>query len=281
MAIALAFRLARAAQGSASLALIATAAAAALPWTIFSAHWARFYAMFIAVLLASVLLFVRYLRTSRGLWWWLASIWLAHLLHEFAILLALLPVSLWMLGGTKKPLPFPYRITALALAAFLAGEATVFLLHFSFSGAPFRTIHDYAALHALPVSWEPPGQPAADRPYLLFDAERWSLVMGLVPFGLAGAIISAAAARRIGISPLLAAAQGALTAIGQFARVWLVMLLWIFSRPRSFVRTLPWTAVVVALGAFVLTLENIRGSGAVLSWPRGCGKHTLALRVSL
>ena len=73
---------------------------------------------------------------------------------------------------------FPYRMTALALAAFLAGEATVFLLHFTVSGAPFRTIHDYAALHALPVGWELPGQPGADRPYLLFDAGRWWQVLG-------------------------------------------------------------------------------------------------------
>ena len=33
-----------------------------------------------------------------------------------------------------------------AVAAFLAGEFTVLLLHFTVSGAQFHTLHDYAAL---------------------------------------------------------------------------------------------------------------------------------------
>ena len=280
-ALVLAFRLARIAQGSTALAIIATAAAAALPWTIFGAQWARFYAMFIAVMLASVLLFVRSIRTGRGMWWWLGSIWVAHLLHEFAILLILLPACVWMSEDEKKPVIFPYRTTALALAAFLAAEGTVVLLHFTVSGVQFRTIHDYAALHALPVGWELPGQPGGDRPYLLFDAERWSQVLSRAPLALAGAVVGAVAARRLQVSPLLAAVQGALTAVGQFARIWLLAVVWVFGRPRRLVRTLLWTAAVVTLGAVILTLQNIRGTGAVLSWPLVSGILVFAFREAL
>ena len=83
------------------------------------------------------------------------------------------------------------------------------------------------------------------------------------------------------MSPLLAAAQGALTAVGQFARIWLVTVLWVFARPRHLVRTLLWTAAVVALGAVILTLQNIRGTGAMLSWPLASGILAFAFREAL
>jgi hypothetical protein len=278
VAIVLAYRLARMAQDSAGLALISTAAVAAMPWTIFSAQWARFYATFIAVMLASALLFLRYLRTGRGLSWWLGSIWLAHLIHEFAILLALLPAIVWMLADGKRLLPLPYRTTALALAAFLAGEASVLLLHLTVSTTPFRTVHDYAALHALPVGWEVVDRPGADRAYPLFDAERWSQIAASVPFVIAGAAIGGFAAWRMRIAPLIAATQGGLAAIGQFARVWLIAALWVFSRPRTLGRTLLWTAIAVALGAVVVTLKSAWGSGAILSWPLVSGILAFAFR---
>lgn len=281
IAIVLAFRLARIAQSSAALALIATAATAALPWTIFSAQWARFYAMFIAVMLASVLLFVRSVRAGRGVWWWLASIWLAHLLHEFAILLVLLPVCAWMLDAQRTRAGFPFRLTTLGLAAFLAGEITVAVLHFTVSGEPFRTMHDYAALHALPVGWELPGQAGADRPYLLFDPERWWHVLGALPLAAAGAVIGALIARRLRVPPLLGGVQGALTAVGQFARIWLVTVLWVFARPHRLVRILSWTAAVVTIGALILTVQSLRGTGTMLSWPLVSGILAFAFREAL
>jgi hypothetical protein len=278
VAIVLAFRLARMAQDSAGVALIAAAAVSAMPWTIFSAQWARFYAMFIAAMLASALLFLRYLRTGRGLWWWLGSIWLAHLLHEFALLLTLLPVIVWMLAAEKKPLSFPYRSTVFAGGAFLAGELTVLLLHFTVSGLPFRTLHDYAALHALPVGWEAIDRPGADRAYPLFDPERWSQIAGLLPLAVGGMVVGALVARRLRVSPLVATTQGALAALGQFARVWLIGVLWMFSRPRALVRTLLWTVVAVVLGALVVTLQSTRMPGVILSWPLVSGIVTFAFR---
>src|SRR5262245_7488535 len=185
VAIVLAYRLARMAQNSAAVALICTAAAAAMPWTIFSAQWARFYAMFIAVMLASATLFLRHRRTGRGLWWWLGSIWLAHLLHEVAILLVLLPAIEWMLAREARPISFPYRTTALAFTAFLAAEATVILLHFAVTAPPLRTVHAYAALHAQPVGWEALDRPGVDRPYPLFDTERWRQIAESAPLAIA------------------------------------------------------------------------------------------------
>jgi hypothetical protein len=279
IAILFAFRLALTVQRRPTLALLAVAAVAAMPWTIFSAQWARFYGMFAAVLLISILLFLRYERTRRGLWWWLASIWLAHLLHEFAVLLILLPVVVWMLRDGEQAMALPMKTIGLAAAAFAASEATVILLHFTVSGASFRTLQDYAALHALPVGWETPFEAAEpDQAYPLFDADRWSRLLAMAPRTLIGATVGVAAALLLRVSRLLGAAHGALAATGQFSRIWLVGTLWAFSRPRSAGRTLIWTAAIALAGALIALLDATWGAGATLSLPLATGIVGFAFR---
>ncbi|MGQ0735142.1 MAG: glycosyltransferase family 39 protein [Acidobacteriota bacterium] len=281
VSIALVFRLASMVQ-SPAIALVTAFATALLPWQILSAEWARFYAMFVACYLWSLLQFHRYRQSGKGLVWWLTSVGLAHLLHEFAITLVLLPAIAELVRTPDGPRPaWPVRITTLAVGAFLASEAVLFALHLLTSAASFRTPEGYAVLHVLPVGWEtmsgsatpalPGGSPF---PWGPLDSSAALATIGACVVGALAAFL----ARRVGLAGLPAFAAGALTVLGQFSRAWFLWTLWAFARPAIAVRALMATAGLVTLGALGWSMWTSHSTGAEFSVAFARGFVVFALR---
>lgn len=281
VSIALIFKLASFSLGPGG-ALVTVIVVALLPWQILSAQWARFYSMFLACSLWSLLLFWRDVKTGRGVRLWAASVALAHLLHDFAVMLVLLPgIAAVIVPARRRPALRPFHMTMLAAGAFLASEAAMYGLHMLTSAEAFtRTPYGYAVLHALPISWEtvirtPPT--AMSYPFLarVVDLDR---VIAILPVVFVGSLLGMLLAMRLGVARVFGFACGLLAGLTEFARLWFVTAIWAFSQPTTAARTVAWGIAAVTIAAVAQSVAVSWTTGAAFTTPFVLGMLTFAMR---